>query len=598
MIVTLVTTIALVGVSTIFVGRVLYEKKLNQTQEDSTRALFQAFGELAKAEAIINESAYDSETGRNLAVQSALETADKKIAGTEVSVEPIAGMEGTFFHLVSRVRVGRVTRIVRALIREKESFADYNYFVNSHPLGISGNPTPRGSIHTNRAMAFYFPNGVFVDPVTAVEGFDYKAGATTDNTKFLGPTDPNADTVPDLTSLDLTELRDRADIYQMVDGEYDVRIVFDGDRAYIEQWTKPRWDEEFVVETHEVQTGTELMTVTEEVVHYKDETYEVVVEDFQMQDEVYTVEVPEYDTRTVTRTREDPVYDTRLVERTRVVPVYEDQTVTKTRTEQVWVEDTAPGAEGGTAIAGGGDSNPGHWETREVSYEVLERVKVDEVTETYSIEERYIKEYVTVDYTVEEQYIAGYTEEERTRRVRVKVGEHTEERTRQVVDYTEEVEKSVEMPVYEEVTEVTGTRLVYREPEKVAQQDVEAKGGVIYVEGDITSLKGQIDGRVTVVSNGSIHITGNLQYVDAEGRTAYLNGTAPDKAYEPNPDYTGNSVLGIIAREDIVYTEEVPSAFELNGSFLAQQGRVGIAGIELDDEGKVTLTAGEVIQDD
>ena len=81
--------------------------------------------------------------------------------------------------------IGDATRRVSAMIRERQSFADFNYFVSSHPLGIAGgldpvfpySDAPEGSIHSNDELVFYFPDRHFRDPVTAVNGFDYTSGA-------------------------------------------------------------------------------------------------------------------------------------------------------------------------------------------------------------------------------------------------------------------------------------------------------------------------------------------------------------------------------------------------------------------------------------
>jgi hypothetical protein len=113
---------------------------------------------------------------------------------------------------------------------------------------------------------------------------------------------------------------------------------------------------------------------------------------------------------------------------------------------------------------------------------------------------------------------------------------------------------------------------------------------MIYVEGDVTSIKGQLSSRITVVASGSIRVTGNLQYVDDDWDTAYRNGTDPDEPYESNPEYGGEAVLGLIANEDILYSKYVPDHFEINGSLLAKTGRVGIEGVRLDDEGNVSLS--------
>ncbi len=97
---------------------------------------------------------------------------------------------------------------------------------------------------------------------------------------------------------------------------------------------------------------------------------------------------------------------------------------------------------------------------------------------------------------------------------------------------------------------------------------------------------------MTVAAHGDIYVTGSLVYVDDDGHTAYLNGDNPELPYEPNDEYQGGSVLGVIAEGDILYTKDVPDNFELNGSFFSRAGRVGITGIGLDDEGEAFLLDG------
>ena len=112
--------------------------------------------------------------------------------------------------------------------------------------------------------------------------------------------------------------------------------------------------------------------------------------------------------------------------------------------------------------------------------------------------------------------------------------------------------------------------------------------GVIYAEGDIIGVEGPIVSRLTIASEGKIRITGNIQYKDKEGDTAYKNGFEPNKPYEPNPDYDNTAVLGIIARKDVVYAIEVPDKFEINACLMSMTGRVGIEGVKLNEKGEVS----------
>jgi len=254
LIVVLVLVVGLVGLSSVYLTRALHENRVSGVQQDSLEALFNAYGMVARAEAILNRANYDPDTGRNLALLEALATEDKTIGDTGVTVTPVGDPEETvFFSLLAESTVGRVTRKVRVLVREKESFADYNYFVNSHPLGIAGRPTPRGSIHSNRGIDFYFPDGRFVDPVTASEGFEFMAGATRDNTTFDGPWNEFAEKIPDLTDIDVPALADKA-AYKVVDPDLDARIYLQGDQVLIEKWTRAGYYEvpKFVTKYYQI----------------------------------------------------------------------------------------------------------------------------------------------------------------------------------------------------------------------------------------------------------------------------------------------------------------------------------------------------------
>ena len=48
---------------------------------------------------------------------------------------------------------------------------------------------PRGDIHSNHAIEFWYPDGVFADAVTAAQGFLFRAGATPANTTWLDKAD-------------------------------------------------------------------------------------------------------------------------------------------------------------------------------------------------------------------------------------------------------------------------------------------------------------------------------------------------------------------------------------------------------------------------
>jgi hypothetical protein len=184
--------------------------------------------------------------------------------------------------------------------------------------------------------------------------------------------------------------------------------------------------------------------------------------------------------------------------------------------------------------------------------------------------------------------------------VQVQVGTVQEPRTREVPIYdtetyyvdvpvyeTQDVEVERDFPLYETQT-YTWTETVFVPPALVASHtvDLDSGAGVIFIDGRITKLRGDVKGRVTVVGNETVRITGNLRYVDGEGDSAMLNGGDYAQPYVRNEDYDGNSVLGIIARNDILFTDSMPSSAEVNATLLAATGRVGIDGFRINEAGQ------------
>ncbi len=115
--------------------------------------------------------------------------------------------------------------------------------------------------------------------------------------------------------------------------------------------------------------------------------------------------------------------------------------------------------------------------------------------------------------------------------------------------------------------------------------------GVLFVDGNITSVKGRISSRVTLSATGSMTITDKLIYVDGSGQPAYLltqngvpvanNDTASGIAwttgagfdYVPNPDYKpdpkNKPSLGLIAGEQITIAQEAPRNMEIHASLFS-----------------------------
>ncbi|MHC4448659.1 MAG: hypothetical protein ACYS0E_00780 [Planctomycetota bacterium] len=591
--------VAIAALATISSGRVVSETRLQTTLQDETMALTDAHGQIQLAFNIVNESEYD-EKSRNLTIRAALASPHVPsedtpewlrdpesvehglIDGTNVRVYRAAdyisrlqklkgettelidpmGLSEPYFVLEATGRQGGSVRLVSALVRENEPFSSFVFFQSQFRLGISG--SPRGQIHSNGEAAFYFPNGLYRDGVTAVDGFDFAAGATAENTTVRNG-NPSAAPI-NLEDVDFAALRDAANIYRGEPG-LDAHLKFFKDGSVrIKPYTKPRWERVDVNRTQTRLIGYE--DVTKEVVQQvqvgttTEERVRTIVSGYETEE--YTVEVP--------------VYEAQQVEKTRQVPIYEEQTVTRTR----WVQIFVPYDTGGGTVAGEGLAGEFQW-----------------VQESYETQEMVIVGYTPETYTVTEQ---------------VQVGTTTETRTRQVPIYDLET-YTVEVPVYEEQTvTVTESVPVYEEYDVVEQEWqytpavpygtkndwplvwIGDMDGVIHIDGRVVGMEGFVNGRVTVVAEDKVRITGDLQYVTegsgesgaSQFESAMLNGKDYTQPYVRNPDYDGNTVLGVIARGDVVFTNDMETQAEVNGAFMSVEGRVGVDGFSMDSSGEPT----------
>jgi hypothetical protein len=164
---------------------------------------------------------------------------------------------------------------------------------------------------------------------------------------------------------------------------------------------------------------------------------------------------------------------------------------------------------------------------------------------------------------------------------------------------TVDVEQSV--PVYETRTN-TWTQKELRWPVQVSDETITlgTSANTIYIDGRITSLKGDLNGRLTIVGNDKVRVTGSIRYVDGDGDTAMLDGDKFNKPYVRNEDYDGKSVLGVIARDDVLFTSSMSTQSEINATLLSATGRVGIDGFQIKDDGEPIknwqygLTAAEI----
>jgi len=605
---------AIAALAAISSGRVIQESRYQKSMEDETRAYSAAFAQIHRAMNVVNNSAYDDEN-HNLAIRASMrgdfggtvglstqglkdfasELKDPWLAdpngvthglveGTEVrvynardyierlqllkgetvaNVDPLATSE-SYYVLEAAGRAADTVRLVSALVRENEPFSSFVFFQNRHTLGVSG--APRGLIHSNEKIDFYFPNGKYTDGLSAVSGFGYQAGATSQNTQAMNA-NPSAAPI-NLEAVDFAQLAAKADLYKGEPGlDAEITLVNNG-TVKVKPHTPPRYDlatvttssqqlvgytTQTVMQQQQVQVGTTPVTYQQQqITGYTTETYTVQVPIYQNKQETYTVQVP----------------------------VYQMQTVTKTRQVKVFVPYDNGGAGGGTSVGGGGGV-AGEYVT---------------VTETYQ---------------VQEQVIVGYTTETRTRTVQVQTGTKTETRTRQVPVYTtvtltrqdpvyqmQMVPVTQQVPVYQTVVKTT-KQYQYTAPTYLTTKTLKlgSGGDTIYVDHRITKLSGDLNGRLTLVSNEKARITGNVRYVDDAGRTAMLNGGDFAQTYARNDAYKGDSTLGVIARDDVVFTSTLPTQAEINGTLMSVGGRVGIDGFWIKQDGTPTKNRLDVLQE-
>ena len=502
---------AIAGLAAIMSGRVVHAARDQKIIEDEGRALNSAYAQIHMAMNVVNNSAYDAEN-HNLELRAAIngthggtvggETVEfeganggehtgylgeaevvawmddvndpeyglikstnvrvyrgrdyikrlARIKGTDVdpTIDP-AGLSDSYFVLEAAGRVGDTVRLVSALVRENEPFSSFVFFQNRATLGVSG--APRGLIHSNEKVAFYFPEGNYVDSVSAVDGFAYEAGATVDNTE-LRDANPEAKKI-ELDQVDFDVLKGKADLFVGETGlDAEIKLYADG-RVRVKQYTPPH----FETVTHEYTYN--------QYVGYHYETYTVVepVQVGEVEVEYTEQEVDYYETETYTeiqqvqtgtneetRTREVQVQvGEEEVTRYRTEDVYEEQTVTKTRWVQVWQSYDGEG-DGGTAVGGGGGGELGEWVWVQEEYQVQEMVKVGTTQVPYTVIEP-IYETRTEEYTVQ---VPVYEDQEVTLTRQVPVYKTVTKTRMDPVYEDQEVEKTRRVNDYEPVTYTLG----------------------------------------------------------------------------------------------------------------------------------------------
>lgn len=553
------------------------EHRREQWEKDRMEAYLDAWAQMESVTEIVNQSPYDAGTGENIAMREAAARGDMQFIDRDgypcgVTCEADGATGSGFFRLVSLATVNGARCRITALVRSRQSFADFDYFVNSHDLGISGGSdsssrhidAPDGDIHSNRRLLVYFPDKHFVKPVTAVEGFSYMAGAVgpnpaqgqTQNNWFWGPTNDAASSITGLTDVDLTTFGARADNLLNLPDVWDwAKVRLKGTAVQVEHWEYGH------NETQPVQVWTEQF-------HYETQQQEVL----QAVQSTNTWTEPVYTQQTVS------VYGP--VAHQRLVTAAWSETVTRTRQEarQRWVEGGGGGATGGT----GGTGGVGYWETYYVTVTYTETVNHPAVYQTYYVNEWHNEtQWVQTGTRTVSQTVTNY------------------------VSYSPKRYQDVQVRVSDGWSYTMQDQPVWIDQRKVTTYNL-GSNGTIFVEGKIempTMSSGShgfdvhtLDGSLTLATNDKLEIRDSIRYAkqDANGvwQTAYLNGADRTQEYIPNTNYTGRSVLGLIARNDVLIRSDVPDQAEINGTILCKEGDFQVTGVNVNSStGAVTTSS-------
>jgi hypothetical protein len=114
-------------------------------------------------------------------------------------------------------------------IRARDTFARYATFVDQGTLAF-GTTKVAGDVHSNTNIQFHYGGAKFLNKVTAVNGFQFKNGASTANTSFN-------EQDPSVKKIDLPSVTDVAEFTQFASGPYnvsvDAQIELQGDQVKI-----------------------------------------------------------------------------------------------------------------------------------------------------------------------------------------------------------------------------------------------------------------------------------------------------------------------------------------------------------------------------
>ena len=447
LIILLVVMVTIGGLVTAHLGEVRSDQRKIMTRIYASRAQERAFGELERAKNIVNASPYLND--ENSALKAAVLSNPAYIPGTEVSVEKVGGPGSEWYTLKATGEFMGITRRAQIFVRQRSPVSAYNFFVVDHPLGISG--APRGAIHSNKTVDFYFPWGTFRDQVTASEGFNYKAGATPANTRLWGQNDAHAPKQNIMDGIAVTDLKSKPTTLKVVDNLL-AEIRFLGKNTQVKlfqpamkvqvQKTGKKWVfDKMVTDTltrQEAVYRTDFYNVTEKV--YKDvqqhwiekkKVYRDVQENYQETKNLYK-----------------DVTETYTVQE----PIYEKKWVSIQQIEKVWVENPPPSLkdiEGGFSV-GGQQAATGHWENISKSTQVLRDVLVGHkpVTKTRTKRVKTGTQVVTKTRTV--QVFDHYVDVQRSKWVKVQTGTKVVQKSKKVVDHYNTVTYTRDRPTYRE----------------------------------------------------------------------------------------------------------------------------------------------------
>jgi hypothetical protein len=585
MVVLMVLTLGFGAIVTAHLTKVVSQDREVAQRLYAMQAETMANSQLELAKNIVNASPYDVNM-QNEVLVDALGEANQVIPGTAVRVERVTGTN--YFVLRTTAAHRGIAKAAESIVRQSSPASSYNLFVIDHGVGLCG--SPRGAIHTNKFIDFYFPDGFYRDQVTASEGFNFTAGASAYNTRFAGVTNPAAPAYDILASVDFASLASKADVLSVTDPNLVAEVEFQGDKTQVKLFRPGHFEMQDRTRTVSVLDRWETQTYTEPEPIYATETYVATVPVYGDESYVEVTQVPVYAWRDATRTVTEDVYENQRVDYTVSVPVWSTRTAQRQVNRAVWVPyDGTTNASSGGGTVGSSGAAAGYWRWELVTEDYEENYISGYRDETRTRTERVRTGTRTYDETYQEQYVERYDEVSTTRTRQVVTGTQDVTRTRQVVTGWQEVTKTRSVPIYVNQTQTYKKKVWVAET--LERTETVDSNGVVFLRGDVRKMQGRLDGRMSLIAGGAVKITDSIQYVDGDGNTRMANGLDKSKPYEDNPGYQGNSLLAVMAEGDILYAKDAPKQLEVNASLISAKGTVSFEGIVVSDDGRNVSTS-------